>query len=320
MGGQFGAGQSEGRIDAAFETIARVGHDSEFAAGPGDIGRVPQSGFDQDVGGGLVAAGAFSAHHAGERFHAMIVGDDHDILIQRIGLAIEREQAFAGLAAPHHQSSGDLIGVEHMQRPAAIESQEIGDVDQGVDRTQADAFEPISQPFGARPIVHAAHQTQGDERREKSVVMGEIELRLDRKGEGAGNGRDRLFNQSADPRRREIACYAINTGGVGAIGGEVDLNQRIVKPSPERIGLAHRRVIAQLENAGGIAFKTELLGRTHHAAGFDAANHALGYGEILGRNKSARSGEDGFQPRPRIFRAADHLHRGSFADIDLADL
>ncbi len=83
------------RINAALKPIARIGDNAEFSACLGDVRGVPQRGFDQNVGGGLVATGALAAHHAGERFDAVIVGDHHDILIQRIGLAVERDEAFA---------------------------------------------------------------------------------------------------------------------------------------------------------------------------------------------------------------------------------
>ena len=57
-------------IDAAFETIARVGDDAELAAGMGDILRVPQRRLDQHVGRRFVAARRLAAHDAGKRFDA----------------------------------------------------------------------------------------------------------------------------------------------------------------------------------------------------------------------------------------------------------
>ena len=48
--------QRKGRIDAALETVARVGDNAELAAGVRDIHRVPQRRFDQHVGRRVIAA------------------------------------------------------------------------------------------------------------------------------------------------------------------------------------------------------------------------------------------------------------------------
>ena len=83
----------EGRIDAALEAIARIRIDAELAAGLRDVDLVPQRRFDQHVGGVLVAAGGFAAHDAGQRFDAVLVRDHADRGIERVGAAVERQQA-----------------------------------------------------------------------------------------------------------------------------------------------------------------------------------------------------------------------------------
>ena len=100
---ELGAGNAELRIDAALEAIARVGDDAELAAGLRDVGRVPQRAFDQHVARVLVAARMLAAHDAGDRFDAVVVGDDHHGLVERIGLAVEREHALARARAPNCQ-------------------------------------------------------------------------------------------------------------------------------------------------------------------------------------------------------------------------
>ena len=95
---QFEARQHEGRIDAALETVAGVGIDAELAAGLRDVDLVPQRRFDQHVGGGFRAAGCFAAHDAGERFDAVLVGNDADAVVERVGLAVERQQLLAVFA------------------------------------------------------------------------------------------------------------------------------------------------------------------------------------------------------------------------------
>ena len=98
LGRQFETRHHEIRIDAALEAIARIGIDAELAAGLRDVDRIPERGFDQHVGGVLVAAREFAAHDAGERFHALLVGDHADRVVELVGLAVEREQFLARFA------------------------------------------------------------------------------------------------------------------------------------------------------------------------------------------------------------------------------
>ena len=60
-------------IDAALETVARIGDDAMLAAGAGDVERVPQRRLDQHVGRVLVAAGMLAAHDAADRLDAIVV-------------------------------------------------------------------------------------------------------------------------------------------------------------------------------------------------------------------------------------------------------
>ena len=61
FGRELEPGHHEGRIDAALKPIARVGMNAELAAGLGDVGRIPQRGFDQHVGGRFRAASRLAA-------------------------------------------------------------------------------------------------------------------------------------------------------------------------------------------------------------------------------------------------------------------
>ncbi len=68
--GEFEAGHAEVGVDAALEPVAGVGVDAQLAAGLGDVEGIPECGFDEHVGGALVAAGMLSAHDAGDGFNA----------------------------------------------------------------------------------------------------------------------------------------------------------------------------------------------------------------------------------------------------------
>ena len=77
----------------------------------------------------------------------MVVGDDHMIVAKLVGLAIQRHDALAGPCAPDHEVAVHLVGIEHMQRPVDGEGQEVGDIDQRVDRPKPDGPEPRLHPF-----------------------------------------------------------------------------------------------------------------------------------------------------------------------------
>ena len=175
LGRELEARQHEGRIDAALEAIARIGIDAELAAGLRDVDRVPQRGFDQHVGRRFRTAGMLAAHDAGERFDAVVVGDHAHRVVERVGLAVEREQRFAFLGAAHDEIALHLLGVEHMQRTAAVEGHEVGDVDQRIDRAQADGREPLLQPLRRRAVLDAAHQAQREARAQRRR-RAEVEL------------------------------------------------------------------------------------------------------------------------------------------------
>ena len=97
LGGELQPRHHEVRIDAALEAVARVGVDAELAPGLRDVERLPQRRLDQHVGGGLVAARGLAAHDAGERLDAVVVGDHAHGVVERVGLAVERQQLLAVL-------------------------------------------------------------------------------------------------------------------------------------------------------------------------------------------------------------------------------
>jgi len=161
---QFEARQHEGGIDTALEAVACIGIDAELASGLRDIEFVPKCGFDQYVGGLLRAPGRFAAHDAREGLDPLFVGDHAGAFIQRVGLAVEREQFFTILRTAYREIAVDLGGVEYMQRPAAVEGDEVRDIDECVDGAQSDRSEPLLQPVRRRAILDALDQPQSEGR------------------------------------------------------------------------------------------------------------------------------------------------------------
>ncbi len=311
------AGQHEGRIDAALETIARIRIDPELAAGLGDVERAPQRGFDQHVGGRLRDARCLAAHDAGEGFHALLVGDHADRVVERVEPAVERDQALAVARAPHREIAVHLGGVEHVQRPRPVEGHEVGDVDERVDRAQPDRGQPPLQPFRGGAVLDAAHEPQpecGTQRRRRS----EVERHLDRARELAVDRLDRGVLELAHVGGGEIAGDAAHARAIGAIGRQVDLDHGIVEPGPLRVVFSDRRVGGQVDDALVIVGEAELELGDQHAAALDTADLADAERHVLARDVGAGRHEHARHARARIGCAADDLHRLAGAGVDHA--
>jgi hypothetical protein len=309
---QIQAGAHEFRVDAAFEPVAGIGDDAEFAAGARRCHRIPERGLDQHVGGAVLAARKLAAHDAGDRFHAVVVGDHAHVGRQRILRAVQRQHLFAGARAPHHQVALHPGRVEHVQRPAAVEGDVIGDVDQRVDRPEPDGDQALLQPFRRRSVLDPPHQPE----REAGAQIGRLERDGNRAFALAFDRFDRAGLQRAEPGGGEVAGDAVNAGGVGAVRRQADLDHRIVELGPFGEGRAHRRVLGQVDNAGVLVGKLQFALRTHHAVALHAADLADRQRDVDARHIGARRGEGADQAGARVGRAAHHLHRRAAARVD----
>ncbi|GJE72844.1 hypothetical protein CHKEEEPN_4405 [Methylorubrum podarium] len=318
-GGEVEARQGEGRIDAALEAVARIGDEAEPPPGAGDVARIPEGRLDQHVGGALVAARRLPAHDAADRLDAVGIGDHHRVRVEPVGLAIEGHEALAVLRPTHDQGPGDLVRVEHVQRPAAVEGHVVGDVDERVDRAQADRPQALLHPRGRGTVLHAAHEAEGEERAETRVVRVELQRDGGRAGALAAHRRHRLALQGAEAGGGEIAGDAVDRGAVRAVRRQVDLDHRIVEPGPEGVGGADGCVGGQIEDAVVVLAEAQLRPGAEHAAALDPADRAHREGDVLARHVGARRREDREHAGPRVRRAAHDLERLPVPGIDLAD-
>ena len=317
-GRELEPGQHEVGVDAALEAVAGVRIDPELAAGLRDVDLVPQRRLDQHVGGGLRATARLAAHDARERLDAVLVGDHADGLIERVDLAIEGKEAFAEARAPHRQVAVHLGDVEHVQRAAAVVGDEVGDVDQRVDRAKPDRDQPALQPGGRGAVLDAAHEPQREGRAERGR-RAEIERDLDRAGEAPFHRLDRGVLELAHVGGGEVARDAVHAGAVGAVGREVDLDHRVVEPGPGGVVGADRRIRRQVDDALVVVGQLQLELRHQHAAALDAADLADAERHILARNEGAGRHEHALHAGARVGGAAHHLHRIAAAGFDQAD-
>ena len=272
--------------------------------------------LDQDVGGRFRTAGGFAAHDAGEQFDAVFVRDHADARIERVGAAVERQQALAVAGPAHGEMALHLGGVEHMQRPAPVVGHEVGDIDQRVDWSQPNREQALLQPFRRRPVLDAAHQPQREARTQQGVLdlypHGRRKLALDRL--------DRGIFELAHVGGGKIAGDAVNAGAIGAVRRQVDFEHGIAEAGPLCVSAADRRILRQLHDAVVILRQQQFGFRAQHAAALDAADGADGKRDVLARNIVAGRREHADETRARVRRAAHDLYRRcAVTGIDHAD-
>ena len=203
-----------------------------------------------------------------------------------------------------------------MQRPGAVVGHEVGDIDQRVDRAQADRRQALLQPLGRRTVLDAAHQPQRKTRAQRGV----FHRHLHRAGEFALDRLDGGVLELAHVGGGEIARDAVHAGAVLAVRRQIDFKHGIAEAGPFGIALADRRIGRQLHDAVMVFGNLQLGRRAQHAAAFDAADGADAERDVLARNERAGRREHADEAGARIRRAAHHLHRrAAVAGIDHAD-
>src|SRR5436305_14271922 len=106
-----------------------------------------------------------------------------------------------------------------MQRAWAVVSQEVGDVDQSVDRPQADRGQALLQPLRRWAILYAAHEPQREARTQACVLDGYLH-----RARKFGLGRlDRGVLEVAHVDGGKVARDAMHAGAVLPVGREIDL-------------------------------------------------------------------------------------------------
>ena len=215
------------------------------------------------------AAGLLAAHDAGDAARGGIIGDDAHLGIERVGLAVERQQLFAVFGQDAPAVAGELVGIEHMQRPAAVMAIRL------VTSTSAE--------IGRRPIDFRRSCTHlGDGPFFTPRIRRPANIGQAFAASGGKFERDRLratgicprpavtvaVLQPAQARRRQIARDAVDAGAVAAIGR--DARHR----SPDRRGRAPRA-------AGSPTLAS--------AAKFDDAVMVVGQAEVRAPNTACRA-------------------------------
>ena len=141
--------------------------------------------------------------------------------VEPVGSAVQRQQAFAVTGTAHGEMALHLGRVEYMQVAGAVVGHEVGDVDQRVDRPQADRGQAPLQPWRRRTVLDAAHQPQRKARAKRLVLDGDLyrtrELALDRL--------DRRVLELAHVGGGKVAGDAVHAGAILPVRRQVDFQR-----------------------------------------------------------------------------------------------
>ena len=136
--GHFHGRQGRLGVHAPFEAVAGVGLQAQGARPAADDHRVEAGALDEDVAGAGADARFQAAHDPGQGQGPGGVGDEQVVLVQGDVALVEQAQRLALAGAAHaHLGALQPLQVEDMQRLAAGHHHQVGDVDDVVDRAQA---------------------------------------------------------------------------------------------------------------------------------------------------------------------------------------
>jgi hypothetical protein len=147
-------------VDPAREPVLGVGGDAELAAGLGRADRIEPGAFDEDVGGLVRAAGGLAAHDAAQADGAFAAASamTHIFGPGRVGLAVQGDQVLArrvgrDLPAAHDDLASRPAWPRHRRAAAGpVVGDQIGDIDQGVDRRRPMAVSRSCSQSGDGPF------------------------------------------------------------------------------------------------------------------------------------------------------------------------
>ena len=306
------------RVHAALEAVAGIRVDTQLPSRARRANGIEPGALDEDVRGRFRDTGGFATHDAGEAQHAAVISDDAHFLVERVGLAIQRQQRLALAGEAGVDLTLELVGVIDVQRTRTIQRDQVRDVDEGGDRAQADGLEPLLQPGWRGHVLHATHEASGEYGTGVLRRVFKAQSDLDRVVEARVDP-DRLFGlEAAEARCRQVTRDATHAGAVRAVGCQLDLDDRIEEAEHFREGLAHGGVGRQVDDAVMFLAQPHLAFRAEHAIGFDAADRRLLQFESCRRNDRSRAREHALHAGARVRCAADDLELFS-PGVDDAD-
>src|SRR5439155_14246604 len=93
---------------------------------------------------------------------AFLIGDNAIVRFERISLSIEREKLFTVVREPHVDIACQFIGIESVRRLAELQHYKIRNIDDVIDRADADALNLRAQPLRTWADVHVVDLSRGE--------------------------------------------------------------------------------------------------------------------------------------------------------------
>ena len=217
-------------IDAAFETVARLGMHAVPARGAPHAARREVGAFEEHACGVRVDLAVRAAHDARERGRPFSVRDHEIIRVEFAILAVERLQGFARRGAAHEDLvAAHVVQIKRVHRLPVLEQHEVRHVDDVRDRTNAEALQPVTHPRGRGADRHAEHEARAVPRATLGVVdpHGHVARHGLALGEARGRLRRGLFPRQVE-ERRDLAGEADVAERVRTVGGQTKVEDVVV--------------------------------------------------------------------------------------------
>ena len=169
-----------------------------------------------------------------------------------------------------------LAGVEHVQRPAEVEGQVVGDVDQGRDRPQADRLQPraAARP-GSGPLLTPRITRPTNSGQALARRRGKASAIASRRAERPATGVKSPRLQRAEAGGREIAGDAATPKQSPRSGVSLTSITGPSRPSTSAAGVPTSAVRGQLDDAAMVVAELQLARGAQHAVAGDAADRGL---------------------------------------------
>jgi hypothetical protein len=300
------------RIHAALEAIGGLGAESQCLRAGAHPRRVEVRAFDENACGLRRHLGRFPAHDPGDADGTRSVRD-HQLAGGQLPLdAVQRHQRLAGRGrARVHLAGGNRVEVIGMERLAAFEEDEVGDVDDVVARPRSHELQADRQPErrgGDRDPFHDAGDETG-----ASLQVVDHDARAGLGGAIPLQGLDRLLaflrkTEAPASHRDHLARDPQHAQAVAAIVGDLRLEDPVVEPEHLRQGKAGSEALVERHESGsGARPQAQFLAREEHPVRLHAADGARLDRRAPGQHRPGQ-GQRGLHPGTHVGRTADDLH------------
>ncbi len=320
-----GAFQRKLRADglhALDEAARRIGHVLELARGRADVAALEHGGLKEHRLGRIRDFGVQPAHDARDADAAFVVRNQQHVRRDGAILLVQRGDDLVFVGIPNDDvAAGDAGEVKRVHRVTVFHQHIVRNVDNVVDRAQADALEFLLHPGGRGFDDDVLDDARGVAR--AKVVVFNRNARIVR---GVAFALDRLdlrLREGLSQRGGGLAAHAKDADAVRAVRRELKLEDLVVKAERRVDCLPERMILFENQDAVHLAAGVIRIGQSKLRAG---AEHAVAHdpahvdgGHLASAEFGADDGDGNQRPVEDVVRAGDDgQHLGT--DVHLANV